>query len=352
MQWLTKASVLQDLAMACDNPKLTDEDRGRHFYGIEGQIHALRARLAERIRMNSNLFRLELQLGHATPRFVPYRQLFETLNETFSLGVYNLNYDTIAITALPKAFVGFDRRIGRFLQNEVHARRKWDFVYHLHGSVHHRIRRGSNVSEHRNFGIEITWDDDLSQSGDTEDWNDVGDLATGTDGKRYLPTTLVAGGWKLDHLQGEPFLSFYSRLVGHMNEADAIIIGGYGFGDPHINSVLASALRQKAIVATRPPVIVLDYHSERHGLAKRGAEPKVSAMGRALRVQVHTFRAPSQRGEPQWLNLPDAIPADEFEQPLPRDHPLPVAVWNGGFLAACRHAARIAKWLEGDQSAL
>ena len=68
-------------------------------------------------------------------------------------GVYNLNYDNVALTASPGAYVGFDEN-GQFDAAEVQARRDWDFIYHLHGCVHHTLQGV--------FANSMGWQKDLS----------------------------------------------------------------------------------------------------------------------------------------------------------------------------------------------
>ena len=69
-----------------------------------------------------------------SPEFHDYQRLLLKLREQFELGIYNLNYDTIALNAWPKAFLGFDR-FGVFDPVSINQRHDWGFVYHLHGSV-------------------------------------------------------------------------------------------------------------------------------------------------------------------------------------------------------------------------
>ena len=65
---------------------------------------------------------------------------FGNLREEFDVGIYNLNYDTVAKNAWPEAFMGFDS-LGNFDPLAVAQRKEWGFMYHLHGSVHHSIDR-------------------------------------------------------------------------------------------------------------------------------------------------------------------------------------------------------------------
>jgi hypothetical protein len=67
-----------------------------------------------------------------------YHALFHGLRDVFDLGVYNLNYDTAALSACSGAYTGFSAD-GAFEPTGVHDRNEWGFVYHLHGSVHHSL---------------------------------------------------------------------------------------------------------------------------------------------------------------------------------------------------------------------
>lgn len=341
---IPKAEVFAALRIAPDCGELDGHGSNKVFHAVQGQLQCLSNRLADRIRGNSHGFEISLSLGRGEAEFKPYRQLLQGLQREFDLGVYNLNYDTLALAALPGAFVGFDRKSGRFLAGEVLRRPEWDFVYHLHGSIHHWLHAGSHVMEDPDFGPRIRWQDDLTDLGG-EDWVDSYSVTPQSDGKRVLLTSLVAGGWKLDQMQEEPFLTLYSGLPRHVHEADAILIGGYGFGDSHVNSVLRNVLRARR--GHRPPVLVLDYDSKFRTTAKR-YDAWATAMSGALRVPIRTFRSPRERTQEQWTELPDTVPEGEFERSLN----VPVAIWNQGFTAAAGKLPQIVRWLNGDQTAL
>jgi len=165
------------------------------------------------------------------------------LRKEFCLGVYNLNYDTVALSALNGAFTGFDAS-GQFAPDDMANQMEWDFVYHLHGSVHQTL-----VGP---FGEKLRWVDDLNAEFDdghiglSLDWR--------SDDRPFVRTTLVAGGFKLDQLLVEPYSSFHAALVRDVYSADAILIGGYGFGDEHVNRALQNAFVERD--ARRPALVV------------------------------------------------------------------------------------------------
>jgi hypothetical protein len=75
-------------------------------------------------------------------------------------------------------------------------------------------------------------------------------------------------------------------------------------------------------------------------------------MAQTLRVPQSIFRDNKHRSEQHWTNLPDEVTPGEFEQSVDRDHPIPVAIWNGGFTKAVEKLSQIINWLGGDRNSL
>lgn len=240
LQWLIRADVFEGTGIARES----GEENRVHFYAVQDQLTILFKQLADRFRRKCCDFETS---ADRSEKFSHYRAFFQGLSDDFDLGIYNLNYDTVAVTALPDYFTGFLKGGGDFVPIEICGRRRWRFIYHLHGSVHHTLERGSRVQFSSDFGDRIVWRGDLSNS---KVFCDSADLRTSTDQRRMIRTTLIAGRWKLDQIQEEPFLSFYSSLPGHAYEADAVLICGYGFGDGHINNAITNMLRTRK---PRPP---------------------------------------------------------------------------------------------------
>jgi len=259
------------------------------------------------------------------PNFTNYQALFDKLRERFNVGVFNLNYDNAALTALSGAFTGFNSD-GRFDAAQVHGRADWGFVYHLHGSVHHDL-------EHP-FGNRIDWRDDLN--GSFFDGHIAFSRDMRSDNRLFPKTSLIAGGFKLDQLLAEPFHSFYASLIRRAYEADAILIGGYGFGDTHVNRALQNRLGG---MGTRPPVLVLTRTSDRTPTEFRNDE-----WGHKLTL---ALQASSQYREPGHAAPPDIdelIAKNGFEVSSPHR----VAIWHSGFVEATRRLDAIVDWLDGE----
>lgn len=255
-----------------------------------------------------------------------YAGFFGGLRDRFDLGVYNLNYDTVALSAWPDAYRGFDC-YGSFEPSDVSQRRQWGFIYHLHGSVHHCI------AEHAH---RIDWKEDLAS--EFRDHRETApDMAQ--DFRPAPLTSLIAGGFKLDQLLADPFHTFHSSLVRHAQEADALLIVGYGFGDLHVNRCLRNRFDGPDDEAPYPKAVILEK----------------SPLGRlqtaSLQVNdywayqlTHTFntRFPvTEAHHKRELTVAPFIESGEFET----DNHDRVAIWHGGFREVLSRVDKISEWL-------
>ena len=286
-------------------------------------------------------------------KFSRYRSLLLALRDRFELGVYNLNHDTVALTALDSIYTGFDRANGSFEAAQVQRRSSWDFLYHLHGSVHFSLGRPSWKDRAAPTDLEICWMDKLDENGRFRDAWPPRDAA---EGRWVMESALVAGGWKLDQLQMEPFQTFYSTLPRHAHEADAVLIAGYGFGDEHVNSVLANMLKARA--GRRPPVLVLDKKGamerlhqceQAHGYEWRecyGRSAWLGDLANTLGVLCPRFvRAEGLAVELASSDSAEGPPSGDYDRCV--EPAYPVAVWSGGMLEAAERKDEIANWLLG-----
>jgi hypothetical protein len=249
-------------------------------------------------------------LDGQSPAFIQYQELFGKLRQEFDVGVFSLNYDGAAIRAMPGAFTGFNPA-GEFEAGAVHRRASLDFIYHLHGSVHWSLRNPN--------GAALCWRDDLA--GEFIDDDGAIDPTIGSEWRLLPVATMVAGGFKLDQLLAEPFHSFQAALVRHLYDADAILIGGYGFADIHVNR----ALTHRLSVAERPPVMILDKREV--GALRVANEPWKTGACSALLTDGNTTR------------LGEYIDLDTVHR---------VALWRGGFIAAAESAEMIG-WLKAPE---
>lgn len=257
-------------------------------------------------------------LDTGSSEFSAYQKILLTLRKDFDLGIYNLNYDNVAWSAWPEAFNGFNSG-GEFEPLNVSLRREWGFIYHLHGSVHHCISACSGLNP------SIVWRDDLS-----DEFLDYQPLAPDM-AQEFMPislTTLIAGGFKLDQLLADPYQTFYATLVQHVQEADAILIAGYGFGDLHVNRVLRNRFERPANDAALPKVVVLEK-SEPAKLQTASLQSHEFWAYQLTHTLSTKFRTTKQHVEGK-LTVAPFTQGDEFEP----DQAKRVAIWHGGFIEA------------------
>ena len=296
----------------------SDENAGRKV--VLSQQAFLLEKLASYIRG------LTKPIDSRSPPIPDYTNFLRTLQDCFDLGIYNLNYDTAARSAWPEAHCGFDRH-GDFDPLGVTQRRKWDFLYHLHGSVHHCI----TAYPHR-----IGWKKDLD--GEFTDKLEMApDMAQ--DFRSVPLTTLIAGGFKLDQLLADPYQTFYSALVRHTQEADAFLLAGYGFGDLHVNRALRNRFERPDDNAPVPRVIVLEKspHVKLQTASRQSHEFWAYQLTHTLNTNFEITKAHLDRE----LTVAPLVKNGEFETDIKNQ----VAIWHGGFLEAIASVDRINTWL-------
>jgi hypothetical protein len=244
------------------------------------------------------------------PEFRDYRRIVSRLRDEIEVGVYNLNYDNVAIGAWPDAFTGFHH--GKFDARAVSIRKEWEFIYHLHGSVHNSLAAIGAARV-------VVWENDLNSS----NFNDSDALwpNMAEEGKPLVPSTLIAGAFKLDQLLADPFQTFYASLIRHAHEADAVLVAGYGFGDLHVNRALQNRL-SIAPVSDTPPVVVVticDDSSQQMGI-RQNWDIWARRLGEALNTTFDNHQP---------------VPQQLFEQNrFEKDNRGHVRIWHGGFLKA------------------
>ncbi|SFQ01615.1 SIR2-like domain-containing protein [Bradyrhizobium sp. Ghvi] len=293
---------------------------------VTDQVTYLLKKLAGHMRAQCDSARITAEGG-----FPQYKALFDRLRATFDVGAFNLNYDTALLTAWPEAFAGFSRD-GVFAPNAIHQRTEWGFAYHLHGSVHHSLVHP--------FGDDVCWQEDLS--GTFFDGHQGNATDRRSDNRSFPKTSLIAGGFKLDQLLVEPFQSFYAALIRRVYEADAILIGGYGFGDVHVNRALLNRMRQPG---ERPPALILTYSRNADPMEFRNDE-----WGRNVNISLHAPTGFHEPGHASPPHIDELVARGGFE--VSSVHK--VAIWHGGFVEAVRRIDAWIPWLEGivDDNAL
>ncbi len=251
------------------------------------------------------------------------------LRDEFEVGIYNLNYDNLAHRAWPDAFTGIN--FGRFDGRAIGQRREWDFIYHLHGSVHYSF--AASPARH-----EVLWRDDLG--GDFDVCRHLSpEMTSGF--RPVLPATLVVGGYKLDQLLVDPAQSFHAALVRHVHEADAVLIAGYGFGDAHVNRALRNRFDLPLSDRLgRPPVVVLDKTtSTAHATVSVRQGYEFWAWEPTHTLNCRFWSGPARPGAS--TSIEQLVEERAFEVDMGNR----TAVWHGGFVEALDCIDRIIAWL-------
>jgi hypothetical protein len=195
--WVTPSPFGNVLSQAVRDPGLSQrftwsstprpDEPFLHQRVIVDQLTCLLQKLAQHMRNMSKTLHKE------TPQFTKYKTILSRLRDEFEVGIYNLNYENVAVSAWPTAFTGF--RDGEFDPRGIGTRREWEFICHLHGSVHY------SFTEEPPFSRVLIWKDDLNST-----FVDSAQmLSMGEAFKSIVPTTLLAGGFKLDQLLADPF---------------------------------------------------------------------------------------------------------------------------------------------------
>ncbi|MFZ0888111.1 MAG: SIR2 family protein [Candidatus Binataceae bacterium] len=323
--WMTPAPYGNSLRQIIWNETPLPPSPGRFLIStlITSQLTELLVDLARYMRKCSRDF------DRGSDAFREYRALLDGIRSEFDVGIYSLNYDSVALTAWPTVFTGFDAS-GRFAPGQVLSRREWNFLYHLHGSVYHTL-----VGP---FGNSVRWQNDLTARFD--DGNAARSTDERSDGKRFPKTTLIAGAFKLDQLLIEPFHTLYAAFVRDAYEADAILLGGYGFGDAHVNRALGNRLENDT---NRPSIMILTYAEPRTDPMEFRADRWSYELCRTLNVSARSFSSPAP------MHVADLVANDGFEFSAEQR----IAIWHGGFSEASRRVAPIVDWLSGaDNSVL
>ena len=281
----------------------------RHL--IVEQLSFLLERLAAYMRQECRA------LDTTRSNFISYREMLATLRDEFDLGIYNLNYDNVALSAWPDAFTGFVN--GEFSARRIADRGDWNFIYHLHGSVHYSLS-GSMLRP------SIKWNNDLSS--EFKDTLPLG-VNMASDFRTIMPTTLIAGGFKLDQLLSDPSQSLFASLVRHVHQADAFLIAGYGFADAHVNRALQNRFNVTSHNSRdRPPAIIVTKTNSTAGLIaeRQGYEFFSWELTHTFGTRFSSMAALSR---PRY-SVPELVDRGMFElDPSNR-----TGVWHGGFIEA------------------
>lgn len=247
------------------------------------------------------------------------------LQDEFEIGIITLNYDNLFSQVLPGLHTGFDTA-GKFDPMSVLARTDWNFIYHLHGSVHFAMT-GVAHDMHR-----ITWVVTPSKNGAAH--------ATGRnsqdsmEGTPYPTSTFVAGYGKTQQILRQPFRTYFSQINRLAHEADSLLFLGYGFGDLHLNAAF-SEVRDRHC-----PIVVVDWADDDQDSLQSRSDIWSYNLFKTLPGEA---KAMSSAGQISPADIDELRAARDLE--ISNDPMYPLAVWYNGMLEACRHPQKILEHL-------
>ncbi|MDE1712021.1 SIR2 family protein (plasmid) [Chromobacterium amazonense] len=253
------------------------------------------------------------------------RQFLAALQDEFEIGIITLNYDNLFTQAMSGLHTGFDAK-GNFDPMSVLTRTDWNFIYHLHGSVHFAMTGGT----HNMHGI--TWVTTPSKGHVVH--------ATGRnsqdsmEGTTYPMSPFVAGYGKTQQLLRQPFRTYFAQINRLVHEADSLLFLGYGFGDLHLNAVFSEVRNRHC------PIVLVDWADDtqdplpfRHDTWSYNLFKTLPGDARSMSSAGHTT--------PAYLG--DLRAARDLE--VSNNPAYPLAVWYNGMIEACQHPQKILKHL-------
>lgn len=250
------------------------------------------------------------------------RDFLAVLREDFDIGIITLNYDNVFTQACKKLHTGFDPVTGKFDPLSVLQRDDWNFIYHLHGSIHFSMTGAG----HDMHGITWATTPEKGHMVHSSGRNDQDSM----EGVAFPTSTIVAGYGKTQQILRQPFRTYYAQVNRLVHEADSLLFLGYGFGDLHLNAAFTEARDR------RRPVVVVDWaNDDQDPLPFRNDSWSYQLFktlpGDASRMSSPGHRAPASIDELKRSN----------EVEMSNDPNYPLAVWYNGLLAACQHPEKI-----------
>lgn len=248
------------------------------------------------------------------------------LQSEFEIGIITLNYDNLFTQALSGLHTGFDAA-GKFDPMTVLARTEWNFIYHLHGSVHFAM-----TCDARDMHA-ITW---VATPAKGHEVHATGrNTQRSMEGTTYPMSPFVAGYGKTQQILRQPFRTYFAQVNRLVHEADSLLFLGYGFGDLHLNAAFSEVRDRR-----HRPIVVVDWANDRQDPLSSRHDTWSYNLFETLPAAAGMM---SSAGHSAHAHLPSLRAARELEVSNNPMHPL--AVWYNGMLEACRCPQKILKHL-------
>jgi NAD-dependent SIR2 family protein deacetylase len=241
------------------------------------------------------------------------------LQNDFEIGVLTFNYDNVFYSQLNSPLTGFNSK-GEFDPNIILNNKKWNFIYHLHGSVHFDMQ--SNKRGLHN----VTLNSDLSS---TFQQNTSGRSGQTTVEDQYILTSnIIAGYGKSYQIQRNPYYLYFTDFAKKIYEADSLLFAGYGFNDIYINNVISESFDFNR----KRPVVVLTYSNNNQDPMKFRTDSWANNLTNTIVTNASTMSTKNNIAAPDIELIKNN---KEFE--VSKDLDMPLSIWHNGFLEACRN---------------
>lgn len=258
------------------------------------------------------------------------KEFLNHLSQKFQLGIVNLNYDNVILSAFPNLKTGFNLSNGNFERELIYSP-DWDFCYHLHGSVHFDMI-GDKIDMHK-----IYWNSDLNSTFKNNSSGRSGNMTI--EGIDHLSSNIITGLDKSNQILREPFATYYSQLDRLIYESDSVLFIGYGFNDFHLNSRFPFIRNDSKKIRK---VVIIDFADDNEDIIRFRSDN--------WHYNLHTtipFNDYEMKGDslPLVGLMPDFKENRCFEKSINKSFPL--AIWYNGFVEACKFKGKIADELLG-----
>lgn len=241
------------------------------------------------------------------------------LEKHFDVGVLTFNYDNVFLSQLNRPTTGFDQN-GAFDPAIILNNKKWNFIYHIHGSVHFDMQSNSKGLHN------ITFNSDLKSRFQQNTSGRSGQ--TTPESQFVLTSNIIAGYGKSYQIQKNPFYLYFTDFAKKIYEADALLFAGYGFSDIYVNNVIAESFDFNR----KRPVVVLTYSDDNQDPMQFRQDHWSWNLINSIPTNQHKMATKKYSIAPTVSELKTNR---EFE--ISKDVDRPLSIWHSGFLDACRN---------------
>ena len=243
----------------------------------------------------------------------------DKLSDKYDVSILTFNYDNILLNALKNPVTGFDIN-GKFNPNLILKNNNWNFIYHLHGSVHFDMLSNSNGLHEINFNPDLKSTFQQNSSGRSVDIT-IEELIV-------LTSSIIAGYGKSYQIQRNPYYLYLSDFGRKIYQADALLFAGYGFNDLYINNLI----RESFDFNRKRPVVVLTYSQDNEDPMQFRQDNWAIQLSNTISVNKDNMSTWKYISAPEIRQVKIE---KNFE--VSKDVNRPLSIWHNGFLEACRN---------------